>query len=262
MSMSPFEYHRPKTLDEALELLQRGVPLAGGTALTPKRRQVPAVIDLQELGLDGLELGQEVVSAGAAIKLQRLVEAGNSLPAALIGACHLEASPNLRNMATLGGTIMSCDGRSPLVTALLALDAELQLEPGNQRLSLEALLDQRAKSKKTRLITKVQFKMPLEMGYDQVSRSPADFPLVCLAVAKQPMGKKGFAIKIAVGGHGGHPIRLKQAEKALDSGASAEQAAEEAGKAYASAGDQWASREYRAHVATVLTRRLLTEVSS
>jgi CO/xanthine dehydrogenase FAD-binding subunit len=41
--MTSFQYHRPKTLAEALELLDRGVPLAGGTALTPRRDEIPAV---------------------------------------------------------------------------------------------------------------------------------------------------------------------------------------------------------------------------
>jgi hypothetical protein len=53
--MFPFKYHRPKTAAEALELLDRGVPLAGGSELMPRRDEVSAVIDIRELGLDYTE---------------------------------------------------------------------------------------------------------------------------------------------------------------------------------------------------------------
>jgi CO/xanthine dehydrogenase FAD-binding subunit len=67
--MCPFEYHRPKTVAEALELLDRGVPLAGGTELTPRREEVSAVIDLRELGLDYLEAQDDIFVIGAVAKL-------------------------------------------------------------------------------------------------------------------------------------------------------------------------------------------------
>ena len=54
--MPPLEYSRPGTLAEALALLQHGVPLAGGTALTANRRSLQAVVDLQDLGLDTLDI--------------------------------------------------------------------------------------------------------------------------------------------------------------------------------------------------------------
>jgi len=40
--MAALEYHRPKTISEALSLLKQGVPLAGGTILTPNRRGLRA----------------------------------------------------------------------------------------------------------------------------------------------------------------------------------------------------------------------------
>ena len=49
--MSPLQYHRPQNLEEALELLEQGVPLAGGTRLTPDLRSVKALVDLQDLDL-------------------------------------------------------------------------------------------------------------------------------------------------------------------------------------------------------------------
>ena len=50
------EYHRPDTLEEALDLLQRPtpftVPLGGGSVLSHKTELPLDVVDLQNLGLD------------------------------------------------------------------------------------------------------------------------------------------------------------------------------------------------------------------
>ena len=37
--MTQLEYLIPETLDEALEMLEKGVPLAGGSALAPIRKK-------------------------------------------------------------------------------------------------------------------------------------------------------------------------------------------------------------------------------
>ncbi|HEY47454.1 MAG: hypothetical protein AMJ88_09475 [Anaerolineae bacterium SM23_ 63] len=259
--MCPFEYHRPKTVAKALELLDRGVPLAGGTELTPRRDQVPAVIDLQDLGLDTMESRDDVIAIGAAVKLQTMVENEEQLPSTLREACRSEASLNLRNMATLGGTVMSADGRSPVVTVLLAMDAIAILEPGSETLSLEELLDRRDRDDFHGLITEIRLKLPGFLRYEQVSRAPADRPLVCVAMARLPGDgtKKGY--RVVLGGFGSSPIRIKKAETYLSEGEDINTAAEAARRAYATAGDVWASDEYRAHSASVLVRRLAMEIT-
>ena len=71
-------YHRPETLDAAMELLGRdetAVPMAGGTNLLPSRdARVQTVVDLQALGLDGLSAEGFHLYIGAMVPLQRLVE--------------------------------------------------------------------------------------------------------------------------------------------------------------------------------------------
>lgn len=252
--MSPLEYYRPKTLEEALALLERGVPLAGGTALTPRRYHLEAVIDLQDLGLDGLEVGETEVRVGAAVRLQRLVEEAGA-PEVLRRACRQEAGWNLRNMATLGGAAASGDGRSPLLTVLLALDARLRLEPGSEEQALDAWLEARGKPPR-RLITEIVLPRPEAAAYEQVARSPADRPLVAAALARH-----GDGWRVALGGYGERPVRVPQAEAALAMG-DLSAAARAAGEAYRQAGDAWASAEYRSEVAAVLVRRLATEVGA
>lgn len=260
--MCPFEYHRPKTVAEALKLLDHGVPLAGGTELTSRRDELQAVIDLQDLGLDTIEPRDDIITMGAAVKLQVMVENTESVPSALRQACRLEASLNLRNMATLGGTVMSADGRSPLVTVLLAMDATIILEPGGKTLSLEQLLDQRDQDDFHGLITEIKLMSSEFLRYEQVSRAPADRPLVCVAMARLPSEEAEERYRVAVGGFGSSPVRIKEAEASLFEGEDINTVADAARRMYASASDEWASGDYRAHAAGVLVGRLAMEITS
>ncbi len=246
--MSPLEYHRPKNLQEAIALLQAGVPLAGGTALVPQRRRLQAVIDLSHLGLDGFQVQDGRVTAGATLKLQALAEAGPGVPPALAQAVRLEATRNLRSMVTLGGALMACDGRSPLVTALLALGAQAAVHPGGGWVALTELLAGRGDGSRW-LVTALRWQEPVRLAYDQVARTPADRPILCAAVARAGDGSLG----VALGGHGAHPRRIADTTP--------EEAPATARRAYAQAEDEWASAAYRAAVAEILVRRLVAEVA-
>ena len=258
--MGSLNYHRPKTIKETLALMEKGVPLAGGTALTPQRYDVTAVIDLQDLKLDELKVGKSKIRIGATIKLQALIKAQEEVPQALGQACRQEAALNIRNAASIGGAVMTGDGRSPLLTALLSLDTSVITEPGNNSEPLEKLLEKRDDTRKPRLIVALEMMRPNRMFYEQVSRSPADRPLVCLAVAEKRTSKGESHVVAALGGYGERPIRLTEMEEALEKGASLAEAAALAEKAYSGAGDAFASAAYRAEIAGVLARRLLTEV--
>ncbi len=244
--MKPFEFHRPKSLDEALPLVRRLSPLAGGTWLTPRRRRLHGVVDLQDLALDGLRAEAAHVIVGAGIRLQTLVEIGEPIPAALAKACRLEAGLNLRNMASLAGTVVTADGRSPLATVLLAMGTSAVVEPGAEKLEIEALWDLPGRDLSGRLIVRLLLPRPAWLAYEQVARSPVDRPVVCAAACGDGQG----GIRLALGGFGPRPILvpLERAEAGLASRAAA--------AAYAAAGDAWASAEYRSEVAGILARRV------
>lgn len=246
--MESLEYHRPKTIEEALRLLARGQPLAGGTHLVPRRLRLTSVVDLQDLGLDEIQDTSDGLRIGATVRLQRLVEAGERVPAALVEACRLEVALNLRNLATLAGTVVAADGRSPVATVLLAMGAIASIEPGDERVPMDSLLDRRGEGLRGRLIVALTVPAVEFAAYEQVARAPTDRPLVCASVARQ-YGRSEW--RIALGGFGPRPLAL--VAKHPDPRAAAEAAA----VAYAEAGDAWASAEYRSAVAAILVRRLL-----
>jgi CO/xanthine dehydrogenase FAD-binding subunit len=271
------EYHRPESLAEALSLLSRRepvtVPLGGGSLLNQPSAEPLAVVDLQELALSEIHRRGNIMEVGATATLLALAgsletEAGILGAPVLLRAIYHEATHNLRNVATIAGTLVGADGRSPLATALLALDARLVVVPGfgpvsgvgteeegeeqpgdpaaTALIALGDLLPLRREALSGRLITQVQIPLNAQLAYEVVARTPADRPLVCAAAARWPSGRT----RLALGGYGLAPVL------ALDGpeGGGLEPAARDV---YSQAGDAWASAEYRSEMAAVLTRRCM-----
>lgn len=251
------EYHRPKQLSEALSLLARKeprtIPIGGGSAFNRRISEPVALVDLQALGLNTLQVQGNVLELGSALTLQRFLEELEeiSLPGmkGLVKAIRHEASYNLRQVGTVAGTLVAASGRSPFATALLALDAELVTEPDGIRIPVGEFLPLRAEWEKGRLITSIHLPKNTRLAYEYVARTPADRPIVCLAAASWPGGR----LRVAIGGFGISPVL------ALD-GAGAQGAEAAARSACSEAGDQWASAEYRQEIAGVLARRAVTAV--
>lgn len=255
------EYHRPKTLEDALALLQRSQPLtqplAGGTALVRPDSPAQAVVDLQALGLNRLQVAGNALALGATLTLQALLEwlegdgaALGGLAPALAGVIRHEAGYNLRQAASVGGTLASAGGRSPFAAALLALDASITLEPGSESIAVGDLLPGRPARLARRLIVQVSLPANAALAYEYVARSPADRPIVCAAVARWPSGRT----RLALGGYG--PTPLLVLDGAEDTGGDAA-----AASAYSLAGDEWATAEYRSHAAEILARRCLSQLN-
>ena len=238
------EYHRPDTLEQALSLLQRQaprtIPLGGGTRVSQMRSDDLAVVDLQALGLDSSqqENGQFIIGTMARMKTLAEVE---GLHPALKQIVTTEFPANMRQMATVGGEIVSCDGRVALVTALLAMDARLVWLPERNEISLGNYLPQRTADATLKLLVEIVFPANGQLLVEKVSRSPVDFPLLSVAVFRWPSGR----IRVALGGYGDAPILALDGPDATG----AELAAKDA---YLAAGDEWCSAEYRSEVAARL----------
>jgi len=243
------EYHRPETLDEALKILSQPntFPLGGGTLLSHSKTDSVEVVDLQSLGLNSLKKSGNNLEIGATATLQQLLEDVNC-PEALKSALKLEAPLSLRNAATVAGTIVACDGRSTFVTSLLAMDAKLTiLNPKSEIVNLGDFIPLRPRG----LITSITIPLNIKFAFDYVSRTPADKPIVCIALAQWQSGRT----RLAVGGYGKAP-RL-----AMD-GTESEGIESAARNAFHESNDEWASAEYRSDVAATLAQRCLGTISN
>ena len=242
------EYHRPETLSDALELLARtdvnAVPLGGGTLLSQPSSRAVAAIDLQSLGLNTLAEKGKRLQIGATVTLQQMLDFDIML--ALKAALRHETTYNIRQSATVAGSLVASNGRSPLATAMLALGAELNILPGDEHISLGDYLPLRDQRKPNYLITRIMIPTNIDLAYEYVARTPADLPIVCVAVARWPSGRT----RVALGGYGSAPML------AMD-GTESDGAETAARDAYREAGDQWASAAYRSDIAGTLAKRCL-----
>lgn len=251
------EYLRPQTIEEALRLLARPQPetrpLAGGTVLNQDRPEPFAVLDLQDLGLDTFGRRGQFLEIGATLRLQALLDnaalEGTGLLPTLRQVIQLEATQNLRNMASVAGTLVAADGRSPFATALLALDASLTILPGDEQADLGDWLPFRRERLSGRLIRSLVIPANARLSFHNVARTPADRSIVCVAAATWPSGRT----RVALGGFGGAPtLAFDGTESAGAEIAAASQ--------YSAAGDEWASAEYRSAMAHTLTLRALNDL--
>jgi len=218
------------------------VPLGGGTLLAHSKANPVEVVDLQSLSLDTVKKQGNQLEIGATVTLQQLLES-EDCPEELKSALKLEAPLNLRNAATVAGTLVACDGRSTFATVLLALDAKLDTrysKDDSRTSNIGEFLPLRPRG----LITAITIPLNVKLAFDYVSRTPADKPIVCAALAQWNSGRT----RLALGGYGKSPLL------AMD-GTEAEGVEAAARNTFHEATDEWASAEYRMDVAATLAKR-------
>ena len=256
-------YHRPNNLDEALTLLARNspptYPMGGGTKLNKPSTEQFEVVDLQtlalqsELGLGQLKTNGNFMEVGASVPLENLLsfkEYTAALDITVRKVLKNELTFNLRQVATVGGTIVSSTGRSGFTTLLLAMDADLelaQLGKPNHQTSLGDYLVMRNSAPRRDLILKVRFPLNVNVSYLAVSRTPSDFPIVSAAVAIWPSKRT----RVSLGGYGKAPTTVFDGPDSNGAGHAAREA-------YQNAEDQWESSLYRSSIAEKLVNRNLS----
>ncbi|MBC7223282.1 MAG: FAD binding domain-containing protein [Anaerolineae bacterium] len=269
------EYHRPKSLDEAMTLLGRPnvrtVPLAGGSALLPNPDPtIQAVVDLQALPLDQVEWTADSLCVGAMVRLQALVEdpGVRAFAQGLVAQAARQSAPLLtRNAATVGGCVAVADPLDPLLLAFLTLRARVRYRmPEPREQPLDQFLEERgALLGRGALITQVLMAHPGSRAGTallKVARTPSDHPILagaaCLSLDASGACQSAT---VAMGGLGPVPVRLHGIEALLPG-----EPLDDAALAHAVERIRWpptapddarASGQYRLEVAPVLLRRLL-----
>ncbi len=179
-------------------------------------------------------------------------------------ALKLEAPLNIRNSATVAGTLVACDGRSTFASVLLALDAKVEIHSIDklEMMKMEAesrapqhtvtslgigeFLPLRSENLQGKLITSITIPINVKLAFEYVSKTPADKPIVCAAVAQWNSGRT----RLVLGGYGKSPML------AMD-GTESEGVETAAKNAFHEATDEYASAEYRMDVAATLAKRCL-----
>jgi xanthine dehydrogenase iron-sulfur cluster and FAD-binding subunit A len=281
MKAAPFSLFRPKSVSEALGLLQthsgEAKVLAGGQSLVPlmnfRLAQPHHLVDLNGVdGLSEIKIGDGCVTLGAMVR-QRDVERSpliaERLPI-LREAIEQVAHPAIRNRGTIGGSLVHADPAAELPLLSLALDATFHMQSLRGRRSVAVsdfyqgyLVTDIAADE---LLVEVDFRLPppgTGWCFTEISRRHGDFAIVAVAVllALDREGRVDFA-RVAVGGAGPAPERVAAAEEALLGEKPGAELYRRAGDAVIQAveplTDIHASSAYRRHIAGVLVRRALS----
>jgi CO/xanthine dehydrogenase FAD-binding subunit len=121
------EMINPSDIQDAYEQLvsrKKATLMGGGIFLRLQRRTIPFVIDLSNLGLNSIEITSTGFTIGAMVSL-RQIETNASIPDGLRACVRQIAGVAVRNMATVGGSVMGRYPFSDVLTALVSLNATL-----------------------------------------------------------------------------------------------------------------------------------------
>ena len=278
MIPAPFEYDAPKTLEDALRLLERhgdeAKILAGGHSLLPliklRLAQPRYVIDIGRLrGMSYIreENGQIVIGA---LTSHTDVESSSLLRSKcplLVETAASIGDVQVRNRGTLGGSLAHADPAADYPASILALDAEIVVaSTAGTRIipAKEFFLDMLTTALRPgEILSQVRITPRAPQtgtAYEKMHQPASGFAIVG-AAARLTLGKTGAIEDVAVGitGLGPKPFRASAVEKALQGKKASEKlfsdAARLASEGIEPLSDLHASAEYRREMAAVYVQR-------
>jgi carbon-monoxide dehydrogenase medium subunit len=279
MIPAAFEYHAPKSIEEALRLLDRhgdeAKLLAGGHSLLPMmklRLAAPRfVIDLGRLkGLDYIREEEGMIAVGA-LTTHTAVEHSSLLRSKCLLLSETAAAigdVQVRNRGTIGGSLAHADPAADYPAAILALDALMALQSSSGSRTVSAadfFVDMlTTQLRPGEILTEVRVPV-IGKGsggaYCKLSQPASGYAVV--GVAARVTLSKGKLAQVTVGvtGVGPKAYRAANVEDALRGKKPSEKlladAARHAAHGIEALSDLHASAEYRREMAAVFTRRAL-----
>jgi carbon-monoxide dehydrogenase medium subunit len=280
-----FEYHAPTSLAEALGYLSKynnnAKVFAGGTDLfvSMKRREIvpehlinlKGIEELKRISYhaeDGLRIGG-LVTIG---ELERS-EIIKDKFCALNDAFQVMASPQIRNLGTMGGNLCSALPSADTAPPLIAMGASVKLtgSKGERAVLVEEFFKGPGESilEHDEILTEILIPSPPENSggsyFKLMRRNALDLAIVSAAAFLIMDGNKRLCndARIALGTAAATPIRASKAEKVIMKKEIDEDLAAEAGNAAAQEARPRssirASESYRREMVGVLTKRVIME---
>jgi carbon-monoxide dehydrogenase medium subunit len=258
--MYAFEYHRPSSAKEALDLAAKkseGKFLAGGQSLVQAmklRLSSPSdLIDLNNLAdLKALKAEGNTVVVGAMVRHAEVAASGavqKAIPA-LAQLAGTIGDRQVRHLGTIGGSLANNDPAADYPAAVLGLGATVATN--KRKIEADKFLKGLYETalEPGELITSVSFPAPKRAAYMKFKNPASRFALVGVFVADF-----GGNVRVAVTGAGPCAFRQPDMEKALAAKFAPESVANIKVKPDGLNNDLHASPEYRAHLITVMAKR-------
>jgi carbon-monoxide dehydrogenase medium subunit len=282
---SQFAYHRPSSVQEAIQLLAADPDakvLAGGHSLLPAMKlrlaNPSAVVDIGRIaGLRGITVkGDGSITIGALTTYQDLLDSKELRQAYPIIAetANIVGDPQVRVRGTLGGSLAHSDPAADFTAVALALNAQVAVVGGGGERTIG--IDDLFVSLLTtslgadELITDIRIPSAagrkIGQAYEKHAHPASGYAVVGVAAVLDLDGGNVKSARIAVTGAPEKATRATAAEQALAGKAASADVIAQAAAAAAEGlgelnGDVYASAEYRAHLVRVLTRRALTRAA-
>ena len=236
------------TLEQGLALNKKrnNVVLGGGCWLRLGQRRLDTLIDLSGLGLDEITYNGEEVSLGAMVTLRQLEE--SPVLRELWGDYFAHAVEHIvgvqfRACATLGGSVAGRFGFSDVLTALMALDCQVELAQGG-RMDIRDFARAGAGDD---ILTHVHIqRTERRAAYQSMRNAHTDLPTLTCAVSRQ-----GEDYRLAVGAR---PYRAETLEQVTAENLDEKLDSLRYGE------NMRAGAAYRRHLAGVLARRGMAQL--
>lgn len=285
MIPAAFEYFLPASVPEALALARRygsdAKFLSGGHSLLPvmkMRLAAPkAVIDLSGIpGMDQISTTGDTLRIGA-MTTHHQIETSEVIRRScpLLSQVAVEiGDPQVRNRGTIGGSIAHCDPAADYPAALLALDAELEIQNagGSRRVAVADFFVDLFTSAlgEGELLVAVHapvLKAGVGTAYQKLRQQASGFATAGVAaVLERNPGGECSRIAVAITGVGPKPFRASDLEKALLGKNLNERTISKAcrgvGSGVEALSDMHASAEYRKAMADVFAKRAIISAAA
>ena len=248
------DYVKVDSLAEAYELCQKRSSLVVGGMVWLKMTSVTkrTIVDLSGLGLNKIEETGEEFSIGCMCTLRQLEthEGLNRYFDGIFKECTRNiVGVQMRNCATVGGSIFGRFGFSDILTCMLALDAYVELYHEG-RISLKEFAARPVRRDDRDILVRIVIRKDgRRAAYASQRNSSTDFPLIACCVSN--LGNQWF---ISVGAR---PAKARVICITEDSFDTLPKMAREAADAFAYGTNVRGSGEYRRQLASVYVRRLM-----
>lgn len=232
MKPAPFDYFRPSTIAEAIELLERydgdAKVLAGGQSLIPlmnmRLARPSALIDLERIdGLSGLRFADGKLHIGAMTRHREVEQSREvrerigALGAALPHVGHLA----IRSRGTIGGSLAHADPAAELPALATLYDATFTIagSDGTREVPWNEFFITFLTSclEPAEILTGITFALPpadAGWSFHEIARRHGDYALAgCAATVRLAPGGETIAeARVALFGVDATPVRLLEAE--------------------------------------------------
>lgn len=252
------DYVKVKSLAEAYELCQKRSSLVVGGMVWLKMTNITkrTIVDLSGLGLDRIEETEDEFSIGCMCSLRQLEkhEGLNQYFNGIFKECtrHI-VGVQMRNCATVGGSVFGRFGFSDILTCLLALDTSVELYHGGVMPLAEFAARPMRRDDRDILVRIIIKKDGRRAAYGSQRNSQTDFPLIACGVSRL-----GDQWTVSVGARPGKARAIVITEDDFDT---LKDMAERAADSFTYGSNLRGSGAYRRQLAAVYIRRLMESLT-